>query len=139
MVHRPWLAGSESLLDLSGPVAFAWLALDEPGTSDAVQARLAEEQLDFGDLREELELLVAERLVEALEADEPDAVRNPAVPIDRVDLTVSTACRSRRPPPPGSLAGTEPARPPSIWLPNYCSPTTRSRRRGTSRSATSHR
>jgi len=63
LLHRVDGPAETASTELSGPVAFVWLALDEPATVEQLISRLAEADITVADLEDDLTQLVEARLV----------------------------------------------------------------------------
>ena len=64
LLHRIGVLPAEAALELSGPVALVWIALDEPGNADEIVERVSEGHADFG-LDRDSAICDVQRLVDA--------------------------------------------------------------------------
>ena len=85
LLHRIGVPPEDATLDLSGPVAFVWVALDEPGDAEEIIERVSEaaDDLDRESVTADVRRLVDAGVAEIVDSDgHRDASRATATATD---------------------------------------------------------
>ena len=103
LLHRIGVPPEDATLELSGPVAFVWVALDEPGDVEEILERVSEatDDLDRESVTADLRRLVDAGVVEIVDPTDTTTVAPTATatthdrgrPTRRIRLVLRRRCR----------------------------------------------